>query len=127
MDSVKGDSLVLTSANSDNDDKIICRRLPAESKPVKWNPLKKKYKFKNWESETVLMEFITDSTFLEQQKGADITIRKWESKHLHNYPVFLFTYLDPTPILIDSVKADKVYATYYGRMPKNYVFEEIKE
>ncbi|MEM9078708.1 MAG: hypothetical protein AAGC43_16830 [Bacteroidota bacterium] len=127
IDSVKGDSLVLKSTNPDIDNTIVCRRLPTQKELAKWDPLNKKYRFKNWESETVLMEFVTDSTFLEQKQGIDNKIRKWESMRLNNYPILLFTYLEPTPILVDSVNADRVYATYYGRMANNYVFEEIKQ
>nr|WP_298793618.1 hypothetical protein [uncultured Allomuricauda sp.] len=126
IDSVKADSLVFTSTNTDIDDMIVCRRLPTKNAPAKWDPLKKKYRFQNWKSETIVIDFVTDSTFNEHKQDSDIKTRKWKSLSLNKYQIFLFTYLEPTPILIDSVTANKVYATYYGRMLNNYVFEEIK-
>lgn len=139
LDSVKGDSLLLLKddliVNSFNtDDKkvlingsIVCKRLPANQKIVKWNPLNKTYRFKNWKSESITMEFISDSTFIEYDEHANAQLRKWESFHVKNYQILLFTYIDPTPIFIDSIIKDKVYATYFGPKVNKFVFEEIKK
>jgi hypothetical protein len=127
MNTVKGDSLVLKSGDDSNDVSIICKRLPNNYGLKTWNPLNKIYRFKNWKSETIIMEFVSDSTFTEQKENSKMEIRIWESTRLSNYSFFLFTYLEPTPILIDSVAMDRVYATYYGPKINKFVFNEIKK
>jgi len=78
-------------------------------------------------SEFITMEFISDSTFLEYDEHSNPELRKWESFHVKNYQVLLFTYVDPTPIFIDSIIKDKVYATYFGPKVNKFVFEEIQK
>ncbi|MBO0324251.1 hypothetical protein J0X14_18215 [Muricauda sp. CAU 1633] len=127
LDSIKGDSLLLTPSRhtSSLKYKMIYKKLPKKYKKMDWLPVGKSYKFKNWKSETIVMDFNTDTTLVEHSKISKTNIRDWELTSLDGYSFLIITYLEPTATLIDSITADKVFVTYYGPKVHKFVFEEI--
>ncbi|MFT0716839.1 hypothetical protein [Flagellimonas lutimaris] len=128
VDSIKGDSLLLTPSSYTSNLKyqMVYKKLPKKSKKMDWLPIGKSYRFKNWKSETIIMNFNTDTTLIEHSKTSETNIRDWELTSLDGYSFLIITYLEPTATLIDSITADKVFATYYGPKVNKFVFEKIK-
>lgn len=129
LDSIKGDSLLLTPSRytSDLKYKMVYKKLPKKYKKMHWAPVGKSYRFKNWKSETVVMDFNTDTTLVEHTKKSETNVRDWELTNLDGYSFLIITYLEPTATLLDSITVDKVFATYYGPKVYKYVFEEIND
>lgn len=127
LDSIQGDSLRITPSRyiSNLKYQMVYKKLPKKSKKMDWLPVGKSYRFKNWKSEPIVMDFSTDTTLVEHSNTSETNIRDWELTSLGGYSFLIITYLEPTATLIDSITANKVFATYYGPNVNKFVFEEI--
>lgn len=124
LDYVNGDSLILKSSDSSKKTSIICKRLPYNPIQQEWNPINQAYRFKSVNSESIIWDFVNDSTLIElNQKSSNFSVSKWKSTKLNGYPLMIFTNIDPIPVLIDSILTEKVFASYFESSINQFTFE----
>ena len=124
LDSVNGDSIILKPIGSNKKTSIICKKLPYKSGQQEWYPANKVYRFNSVNSESIIWDFVNDSTLIElNEKSGNFATRKWESAKLNSYPLMIITHIDPIPILVDSIVDEKVFASYIESEINRFTFE----